>query len=466
MEVIFAIGVLLAGLVGLAAVLPIATNNALETLNQTRASELSKNQAALAKMVVESFGQNTRPITVKNEQRFFDISVDSSVYEEFTATPPGSNIPTTFCFDPWFLTSANPLRPSGSGANADDSLVNAYDRSLFPCYDDRYQVTNSPAIGMDNSPMTDGTVPVYAWSLSEAQQLTPDFSSARRVPRIGFGDITPPITLNPLLSELMTKDRDTVSVIKPPLDTTLGAGLFVKERNSLDRSSVINSGRYSYLITSTRGGAAGSLRVLTFLDRSVVVDPPGGYSARHQLQPYAAASATVNNIPIAEQTFSEERLGYVTYAVDLIRSGRGTFRYVLPDTVDPTISIGDWVGLLRRNYRPGPTPESLAMEWYQIRSIVSEPSTNNTVWTTEIEVTGPDWLFHPIQRYGSGSGPYLIGGTNPPPVGLNGFIYDSSVVGVGATAGTDNAGHTYTDGDPLYGTEIILMKNVIRVDRF
>lgn len=486
MEVIFAIGILLAGLVGLAAVLPVATNNALETLNRTRAEQLARNQGQIVEMLTESLsvtGGTRGFIAATNTQVEFDHDIaistggGASVFEptpDIDSVPGVGDEPETFCFDPWFITAASTLRPVtnqialGVPDPADTNSVNAYDRSVFPCYDDRYAAGRfSPAAQLSSSQSEPG----IGWSL-EPNEFNPTYVSARRVPRVGYGDVaTLPVSLNPLYSELLTKDRDTVSVIKPPLDTTQGAGLFVKQRNSSDRSSMINKGRYSYIITKA---SSGGYRVVTFLDRNVVIDAGGtfasGPNGRHNLAPYAADNASQNNIPRPRQTFGDERVGYVTSAPGLIESGQGTFTFAVHDTIDPTVSIDDWICLIRRNYRPGPplnpNPASLEMEWFRVRAVVNGPTVDsaNNRTLTQVDVSGPNWTFHPIQTYGRTAGPYPSDVNSPQPNGFNNENYDATVVS-GDPMGSDNRGHTLTPGDPLYGTIVVLMKDVIQVDR-
>lgn len=455
-EVIFATGVLLIGLMGLAAVLPVATNNARRSLESDRSKEVFLNQDANRALrglqdvsLLDSYfkGENSLTTFTAKKQAFLSPPSGTLPGEPPSVFPTinvvgVSDLPPVFCIDPWFLTAANTLRDDTTSDGVIYPGCNGYDRSLFPCYDQAYDPTQSPSNELIRNP---------AWS-------------GRRMPRISISSVT-----SVAYNEVMAKDFDAIRVVLNPDDKSLPSALFVKRANDgLTRTSTSLAGNYSYLMTMRRNGTG---NVVVFKDRQVVIDPAGDFglndvlqrqvppeskateTPRHKLTPYDAATFAEINQSIDRQTFSDERLGWVTYAKNVLRGSGGSFEFKTSAYVDPNVAPGDWVMLLRRNYSyssAGPVEKDLAFAWCQVSSVDEPAVLEGSYYRARITVQDVSWIFHPLQTYNrfSGSGPYR---PNTPPKGWDpaSEVYDGD-----------------GNGEYRYGTLVVLMKNIVTVRSF
>src|SRR6056297_3357026 len=359
MEVLFAIAVLTVGLLGVASILPVATNNASQALKTDRAVEEFNNRVAsdIAE-ISESFdsvvvAENSQTRFGATGRRFRDIPTSrfrNHLQSYDPVAGPQPQLPDAFCIDPWFLTAASTLRDDSSPGGD----RNGYDRTMFPCYDPRVNpVTASPS-----DPL--------AASLGGGVDLP-------RFTRVGlaFGG-TSLLAANNAESEIRRSDDFSIVV---PDDTTLGPGLFVQrggnQAGSLAKSTVTS--RFSSIVTMARSAAGSNLfnaAVVTFQDREVVAVPGGqfnghvalgaGQLAAHNLQPYTAFApddpAFPNALPNDDQRiYDEEIVGYVNAAPRPITGGGGgEFRFRTNRFVKPDISGGDWLMLMRREYVRNP----------------------------------------------------------------------------------------------------------------
>lgn len=502
LEVIFATGVLLIGLLGLAAVLPIASNNALRSINNDRAKEAYLNQANLRSVLgLDDLAQMDSYFTAENSKSKF-VS-ETQAYKQYKklyiqwqndyeawlenqdpnkgpappAPPPQprperfpirnastvGDLPDAFCIDPWFLTAANTIRDDApTTVDGTGIQLNYYDRTVFPCYDDYYPI--------DISPSAEISVPrpQAAWSFGA--------DSLRRMPRVGISSIT-----SAGFHETSARDRDTIALILNPEDKSMFPGLALLRTPPVDpdpnnpdtllrrRVSSTLDGRYSYLMTVRSNGTG---NVVVFRDRQIVIDPTTrDYNSKHNLAPYEALPFASGNIPLNQRTFSDERVGYVTYVDRIFRGNGGSFTFDVSAFVDPSVNVGDWIMLMRRDFSPPvpgdplPVPGDLKFTWCRIASVDEGPTLSGSTYRTKITVRDVNWLFHPIQDFHQflGSGPYPGGQSGAGnPNGWNGRVYDYSVVG----KNRDNPGNTGTAGDPLYGTQVVLMKNIVSVQSF
>ena len=421
LEVIFAVGVLLIGILGLAAVLPIAANNAQNALDRDRARESYLNQEATRNILgLNDVAKFKSYFYASSNPNVYHPNNPSARYLSVNVSTTG-NLPEAFCVDPWFLTAANAVRPPQAQER------NNYDRGYFPCYDNKFHPrTGNPADPPSGS---------MQWGNC-------------RLRRIGISDIT-----NPKYHALLSRDQDTISLIESEDGSRL-PGIFAKRSNLGIPVRSNLAGKYSYMMTLRRDGTG---NVIVFRDRQIAINPQGVFGNlqldprdRHHLHSYTALPfAARSNIPIAQQTFAEERVGYVTYADRVFDGSGGSFVYESSQYVDPSVSQGDWVMLLRRNYTRNQQGD-LQFAWCQIGSVDEGPTLNNGRYQTKITVSKLAWRFHPIQsftRY-AGSGPYPPG---PLPQGYNQTIFDAAALPASALE---------------YGTTVVLMKNIVSVSSF
>lgn len=472
MEVLFAIGVLTVGLLGIASILPVALDNARTALDSDRSVEEINNRAALE---LARIGDRMDRITVANNSRVAFESTNTvwsgRRYRELGL----ADFPSEFVIDPWFLFASDNLRDD-SGPNPDANR-NAYNRGLFPCYDARYEpITLSPSASIGNS----------TWDTPRLARVALPLADSAGHPSY-------------LLAEQLARNADDLSLIQAT-DSTKAPGLFVKQANSpaVSPATTEVSGHYSSIVMMRRTSASNlyEATVVTMRDRQVLISPSdmpipnsgnppaifptvGSPHPAFNLTPFVAAAPDTRNPPNSSLVYEGETLGYVTYAPSpFVGGGGGEFSFRHSAFSSPDIRSGDWVLLMRREYGvnpndvtpisnssppyPEPTgiPGRLLYEWYRVSS-VSQPPTlddedNPTYYETTITVRGADWVFHPSQIHTDDFGflpPYPNFQTNSniyPPL-LNSIrpVYDSSVV-----------------GHPKLGTVIVLMPSVVGVQKF
>ncbi|MEO1525446.1 MAG: hypothetical protein AAFX06_08415, partial [Planctomycetota bacterium] len=267
MEVLFAIGVLTIGLLGVAHILPVATNNAANALRKDRAVEEVSNRVARDLAQLQSSFDNVivaersllRYNGVGGQRRFTEQSTATfgafiAGYDPALAPAPANGrpqqpqLPDAFCIDPWFLSATNTLRDD-TGADPDDNR-NGYDRTLFPCFDPRYDpIANSPsaALSLSTRPASRGRL----WDGPRFTRVAPSFDGST-----GF--------LSQMASEFSVREGDALSLVHPE-DSSRASGLFVQRSsngggtgsNSMARNTVRS--RYSSIVMLARSQPGSSL---------------------------------------------------------------------------------------------------------------------------------------------------------------------------------------------------------------
>jgi hypothetical protein len=466
MEVLFAIAVLTIGLLGVASILPVATNNASNAIQIDRAIEEINNRIATD---IANLDTSFTEVTVANNSltsvssngnaRLFGISTTQFrlfLDQYDNSRLPANTLPDAFCIDPWFLTATNNLRDD-TGTNPDQTR-NGYDRTLFPCYDPRYHPINA----------------------SPSDQLSASIGSGLITPRFPRIDI--PFegsagNISAAAAESTTRRSDDFSIVIPD-DTTRPPGLFVQrggnDAGSLDKNTV--SSRFSSIVLMSRsetGSNSFDAAVVTMLDRQVVTVPGGGPGLAHNLAPYAAADPEDASAgpPLETQLlYSGEQLGLVSYAQQpFVGGGGGEFIFRTDGHVKPDIQDGDWLMLMRQEFaRVGGayvrTP-TVRFHWYQVSSVVEGPTQIGGAtgyYQTQIAVRGPDWVFHPIQVRPF---PAPFAGICGPP------YFDTTQPNGGPQPGWGNGQVFNYDNVPngteaSFGTSVVLMPDVISVKRF
>lgn len=490
MEVLFAIAVLTIGMLGVASILPVATNNASMALQTDRAVEEINNRVAMeiaklsgsfdeVKVAYNSLNrfQNAPAGTPRRARRFDNLntSVFRNHLNQYETHPSATafsqpNLPDAFCIDPWFLTAASTLRDDNS-----DPLTsrNGYDRTMFPCYDPRLDPLGvSPTASLDQS---------VGAGLTKRIDLP-------RFTRVGL-TIPGSAVFAASNAEFQARRSDDFSIVIPD-DRTRPPGLFVQRgtngANSPARNKV--SSRFSSMVTMARSAPGSSLfnaAVVTMLDRHIVTVPGGYFNGQlppptagdvpaHNLRPYTAwlpdDPARPNSFPTDEnQIYPGEMLGYVVKAPRPITGGGGgEFVFRTNRYVKPSVRDGHWLMLMRQEYIRNPAsgviqPSTLKFGWYRVSDVIRGPQLvtvgGTEFYETQVAVRGQDWVFHPIQTqvfavYGA---PYFGNATQPswgtPPT----YDYDAM-----PAQGVDPVGYNHFD----YGTAVVLMPEVVSVRQF
>lgn len=441
METIFAIGIILTGLVGLAALIPVAANNAKATLELDRS--VSESTSAAANGLIRNFIEPNnmvifdRPAAESYANTAGTYGYNPSgmlrtVRSKLDATPPGklespgyghmpfnSGLSAGICIDPLgmpnlaldsaFVSDANGVMPPGSpifipAADTDT----AFDASRFPYYGERYAVLASPnvAIGTANpaSPPPNAT----PWPMSPRM-----WRATLRAPM--FEDI-PLVRRHHLLTSAAVRNIFSGSGGLAPIDgaensdprsvlasrTNIG-GVYVD--GAQDRSTA-----YSWFATLAPPFLGGK----TFRQSIVVVNqrvPPVPRRLNDvlalQKNPYAVSEPSENP--------SSERLTWIDPLSPIGFNGGvgGEVELYGSQAISDEMVAGEWVMLSRQPHQSvttGAPPSTVFVptgpavhRWFKVLR-VSEPELHNNTsiggagsyrtWSRRVVLAGPDWAFH------------------------------------------------------------------------
>ena len=359
-EVIFAIGVILIGLVGLASVLPVAGRRAQDAIDLNEAS-------ALASAVFDELKAKGAL-----ERSAWVVRLDAPV-GAFAAgqTPPVlAAFPnaTSWCLDPLFVSadvSANP--PPNGFFQPLASNGTGFRRMLFPY------------IRADHSPYRDPSLP-FAGGWPAVAPFGP------RMLRVGIGRQQGGV-LNAREAEALVETLDEMTTFEPQ-DRTLNA--VAQSNAALQGGSPLGKRRTNGSLTwiATVNRLAGtphanvSVVVMRKRDRSF-------FTALDPSNPVTNPAANAN----------DERLAYVTYANGFRGGNGGTVQLSGPAETPPSggtsprIVTNDWVMLSRRLPAGGDVHR-----WYRVASVDEEPqfltiNEPRDVWQRTVYLDGPDWSF-------------------------------------------------------------------------
>ncbi len=298
MEVIFAIGVLLIGIVGLAHVLPVGMHQSADAVSADKSLIAMENLVSRTMVQAETatregfvIADRWNPTTVSSPENYLSYQPSPADYRY------------GICVDPWFLSSAynkrNTTNQNIFSATYDHSTLNGYDRSLFPCYDRCYNPLASPSESLYTMPGAATT----AWgnfteSLWNAPYINVAAGVRPREPR--FLRVAPASLPSPMLTgvapryaaeQIFAAQSAEPAMIMPDKDKTLPAGrrfivgavpLTVPVRGSA-------AGRYSAMsFIVSHQNDPNTLRVSTAVtkNRIPMIDPGATGAARFNLATY------------------------------------------------------------------------------------------------------------------------------------------------------------------------------------
>lgn len=353
-EVVFSIGVILIGLLGLLSILPLAGNRA---------------QDSIALSVGPSMG--IQVIDRLETQRYLStgrLSTIPATTGDVSSTLVASPTTPSFCIDPMFASSTN------LPANA---IANGYTAAVFPYY----KATHNPMA----DPSTLATM-----------------AAQPRMTRVGITRLNNPaqwITVPGALE--IAENPDDLLVTRPEdrtLYATLKDGLLEAVTGGLEYGKRIPSGDFTWIATVNPlpGGVYASVSVVVIKKRTRAFDTPTATTAPESPQG--------NGIG--------ERVAYVTYASGFSGGAGGVVHLVSNANTVSRIRSGDWV-MLSRNVNPaagGPVYH----RWYRVVAVDGkaeefttngDPSTDDAnlrakifggphdVWRHKVLLDGPDWAF-------------------------------------------------------------------------
>lgn len=422
MEVLFAIGVLMVGILGIAAVLPVGTKNAAGALRTDASTSAIENQVsnAMARVggrpetillpipslqgfntgdaVVSGLATETRP--VQPNQRYVSASVGQAgnalPSDDISIAGPNDApiVAPAFCIDPAFLAAANNLRNDVGAVNS--RVLNSYDRTKFPCYDFNYNPTIAPGLQMNST---------TAWPIT---------------PRMLRVSVSPQLTTAPTdaVARVLLSERDGLPLTKTK-DKTQSPGLLFNTFGASGAMDVQKTGAYSSMVTFAPTSATATnydVSVIVYESRQLTAFNTTSLSEDFVLAPFTPAqNSTVwplkSNTNIEPPTYGDEVMGVVTATQGLIENGVGTFQFAQSSRCNPEVKVGQWLMLTRFDVASGINRYA----WYRISDIITPPylDPSGDMYIAKVEVRGQDWLYHPFLT------PPVnlpLGGTYPNPI--------------------------------------------------
>ncbi|MCC9644418.1 hypothetical protein LOC71_19265 [Rhodopirellula sp. JC740] len=454
METVFAIGVILTGLLGLAALIPIASNNAQSAMELDRSISESTAAAAISsvqqfndldrlviyyKPVSTSAGPTGETLTGQVLSIRDALTVGGSPNKNKLSSPgyghsnDQAGLQAGICIDPLGMPDirtllAGPSTPT-NGNYADDTsgapfaapvgTDSAYDHSRFPYYNERYKVLLPPneAVTASDGPVASGPVPpnppqmpfpmsprmwratlrsdMYANSAPVFRHQIISRSYADRV-FSGSGGLT---------TSKGFDNSDPASVLLTKTVVTSGVAI---------DSSTANSSEYSWFATLVPPFLGGN----SFRQSIVVVKQRLPEVPRRIDDPLALQKRSYA-IDDADENPRSERLAWVGNWIGFVGGAGGEVELYGSASVSSDIRTGEWVMLSRQPHRIGGGPLTLGMSaygpavhrWYRVLRVDdpqygfinaggfgagwndSDTNTNPEVWRRTVTLAGPDWAF-------------------------------------------------------------------------
>lgn len=361
-EVIFAIGVVLIGLLGLASILPLAGSQAQDSLDFDRASVLSDSASKEIKarrLLREPIAVASRPI----------LRLDGQPLRN------SSGVIAPFCFDPVFSVSPPNFQNS-----------TAYRPSLFPFYSN------------DHNPMIN---PARAVGSGFAQT-----NGQPRMFRVGLNGFGRNIERQLELARFITQSNDDLFQIQPT-DRSLPAvvnGLrATNDANSLSFGARIATGLYTWIATvdPDESSRFAALSVVVMRSREVPDAFPDVFAG--------------DNSDFDESTNAvSERLAMVVEASGFQGGAGGQVTLYSSSSTVNRIVPNDWI-MLSRSLDGTQDPEQQVHRWYRVFNIDQEAELivnpadtslfgnsipvdaltpdGTEVWRRSMLLAGSDWRF-------------------------------------------------------------------------
>lgn len=412
-EVVFSIGIILVGLVGLIAILPIAGRQARDTVGLNYGSAL----AASAYSQFESRGfaddsswiivtdtsrsASDNPATPGIDESAGNFTLQTPVFATFLdgVFPPASctmresvtePFTSAFCVDP--LMVANRIgyvaEPGGYFASftlpGSGSPTNGYRRNRFPYYKAQCNPLADPSRSLVTTPAN--ATQANAWPpMARMWRGTVDRNTTVAADLMTSAE-----------AQLLMDDTDQPATFMTD-DTSLYATMDAEQAvsNVPDSGGNPQSG-LSYGKKETRGtyswlATVNDLPGSTYKSVSIVV-------IENRNRGFATyVNGTVAGDP--EANMEDERIAYVNFASGFNGGSGGTVEIVGSQTIKSSVKINDWV-MLSRN-----TPAGQIHRWYRVTGAIGEPietfgfadpvdnSYSHDVWQQRVTLDGPDWSF-------------------------------------------------------------------------
>lgn len=368
-EVVFAIGVILIGLLGLLSILPLAGRRAQDAIDLNVGS-------VMGEQVLKDL-QSRRYLSSGRLKRLREDTSDLTLTNIATLTAnPDLN---SFCIDPLFASSSVASAPNANG----------YTRTWFPFF------------GLDHNPLLDPSTDSNSWPTAQPRMTRVGVyktlpSDSTTTPATPARDVF----LSTSEALAIIENSDDLLVSRPD-DRTRNATFQDSELTAiaglLPYSARIPKGEFTWIATVNPmpGGVYASVSIVVMKKRERDFTLPDAPAANDQ------ANAV------------SERLTYVTYASGFRGGAGGTIHLVSAGNTVPEIQSSDWV-MLSRNVS-GTAAGPVVHRWYRVVAVNNEPERfttdgsatsddsnlgaripggGNQVWRHKLLLEGPDWSFN------------------------------------------------------------------------
>lgn len=427
-EVLFAMGVAVIGLLGIASLIPLSGKNAADSLQMSEAAALSNDwyseftarglHVSGNWIMFRDFGATTGSLN-------FDKQLGASLPARGCTPAPATMLRElgreSICLDPYFFAQVAVQNPATGTLNAAQS--NWYRPAVFPYYQDTY------------NPLVDS-----AYLRSATSSLAWDAQPRMvRVTVPGSGGAMMPLSIRSLEQKFLSTDDLAITLDVPALGIDDKDETIPPMRVGQSNSRFASTNHYSWFATMSPAEPIPALStdVTNFYTVSLAVVHNRELAV---YDPAISAQRTgATDLPRVDEKPQGERLMWVEpLSGDFIGGNGGRVRLIGNDGTDDDIKSGDWV-MLGRTYAatvstapPGIRPFTV-FRWYRIISVeqraaatllppplgppaplplqlgnltqvtqtaVTQDAFGNTaasipnqVWGREVVLEGPDWVF-------------------------------------------------------------------------
>ena len=358
-EVLFAAGIAVFGLIGIASLIGVAGRQA------SQANEVAEAQALSNSWYADFV---TRGLNDSSQWRWFNDQLGGAYAAKFvafansgspssmTSTP---SVRTAFrhaiCIDPTFFADATNITamslPNTFGA------AQAYRPGLFPYYQDNFDPTSDPfapaALGADMP----------------------------RLLRVSLASSVAAGIMSETLVEQIFQSHDDLDPVQDEDDKTLPATRFINTGGG----KLLSKGKYNWFATLSPREFASTLEFSNSTSSEKLYTLDIVVMHRRDRQFFVPLSGGVENIP------QGERLLAVTSTTSFTGGSGGRVIMSASIEVSDKIRTGDWVMLAR--HQDSTMSRSAIVRWYRIVGLDAEPTLTSTTWSRNVILDGPDWVF-------------------------------------------------------------------------
>lgn len=356
-EVIFSIGVVLIGLLGLLSLMPLAGKRSQEAISLAAASALG--DSVMNDLLSRRLISNGLLSDMDNTAVTYNTTTTPAQLQ-VGATPVGG-----ICIDPIYKGNQAPL------------TSNHYNDRFFPYFIERHDPLLNPSVAANE------------WPAQQPRLTRVGANHTLAAPSVGRAEQARAIGES---SDALTFDR--------PKDRSVDAvlpGLKTNGSHLLSYGKRVPSGEYSWIATVSplAGGRFASVSVVVVRNRDSERDYPSG----------------LETVPLRNGV--SERLAYVADAAGFMGGAGGTVLLAGSQTTLSRLRSNDWVMLSTRV--SGGTPPVDVHRWFRVVSVDNEPVLHRTtdtapdidtvlggrvptavgadVWLRRVQLDGADWQF-------------------------------------------------------------------------